>query len=477
MRRPLLALLVLAAGCASRGASPAARCADAPGVRCIVAGPHYAANPALRWLLGDDWRDVWTTPAPIPILDLAGTAGGLSPVRVVGNFQSQGLALAGGDGRSYTFRSTDKDASRHLGAPLRWVPLLARAYRDQTAAAHPAAPVVAAPIARAAGVLQPEPRLVVLPDDPRLGEFQARFAGRLGTFEEYPTPSADGGAGSFGAREIVSTEELIERLERDPAERVDGAAYLRARLVDLVLGDVDRHPGNWRWARLARGGRWLPVAEDRDLAFARFEGLLVGAARPVYPILASYDAEFEIARLAHQARATDPRLLAPLPREAWREAAAAVQAALPARVVAEAVARMPAPWFEQGGPELEALLRARIEQLGDAADAFYLRLAAEPEIHATAAREEVSLRIADGDAVDVTVRAEGIAEPVFERRFLSPETESVRLCGFVPPDRVTVEVAAAVASRPAFEVLEHCEPARPIAPPGAESADAGEDGD
>ena len=99
-------------------------------MRCVAAGPHYAANPVLRWLLGDDWRDVWTTPAPIPVLDLAAAGGGLRPVRVVGNFQSQGLALAGADGRSYTFRSTDKDASQHLGAPLRYVPFVARAYRE-----------------------------------------------------------------------------------------------------------------------------------------------------------------------------------------------------------------------------------------------------------------------------------------------------------------------------------------------------------
>ena len=100
MRRSFLALLVLAAGCASGGAPPAAGCVDAPGVRCVAAGPHYAANPVLRWLLGDDWRDVWTTPAPIPVLDLAAAGGGLRPVRVIGNFQSQGLALAGADGRS-----------------------------------------------------------------------------------------------------------------------------------------------------------------------------------------------------------------------------------------------------------------------------------------------------------------------------------------------------------------------------------------
>ncbi len=51
------------------------------------------------------------------------------------------------------------------------------------------------------------------------------------------------------------------------------------------------------------------------------------------------------------------------------------------------------------------------------------------------------------------------------------------LCGFLPPDRVTVEVAAEKGSRPAFEIHERCDPARPLAPPGAESKEAGEDDD
>jgi hypothetical protein len=316
-----------------------------------------------------------------------------------------------------------------------------------------------------------------MPDDPRLGEFRARFAGRLGTFEEYPTPASEGGAGSFGALEIVSTAELLERLGSSPAERVDSAAYLRARLVDLVIGDVDRHPGNWRWARLAPDGPWVPLAEDRDLAFVRFGGLLIGAARPAYPLLDRYDDDFEISRLIHQARVTDPRLLAPLPREAWREAVAAVQAALTPEVVREAIARMPRPWYERGGAELEALLRSRIERLPEVAEAFYLHLAAEPEIHATAARERVALRLAGAEALEATVRADGATEPVFHRRFDAAETEVVLLCGFLPPDRVTVEVAAEEEERPAFEVLERCDPDRPVAPPGAESAEAGEDDD
>jgi hypothetical protein len=54
-------------------------------------------------------------------------------------------------------------------------------FQDQLAASHPAAPVIVAPLAKAAGVLHSTPKLVVLPDDPALGEFRELYAGRVGT--------------------------------------------------------------------------------------------------------------------------------------------------------------------------------------------------------------------------------------------------------------------------------------------------------
>jgi hypothetical protein len=42
---------------------------------------------------------------------------------------------------------------------------------------------------------------------------------------------------------------------------------------------------------------------------------------------------------------------------------------------------------------------------------------------------------------------------------------------------VTVEVSAEAGARPDFELLERCDPARPIGPPGAESKEAGEEDD
>jgi len=403
------------------------------------------------------------------VLDLD-TGGGLRAVEVLGHVQSQSLALAAADGRSFTFRSVDKDASQLVTGPLRHVPGIRPAYRDQTAAGLPAAPVVAAPLARAAGVLQSEPRLGVMPDDPRLGSFGAEFAGRLGTLEEYPTPATAGRPGTFGALEIVDTDELLERLARGPSERVAARAYLRARLVDLVLGDVDRHPGQWRWARLEPGGPWHPIAEDRDLAFVRFGGLMVRVSKPWFPLLASFDGDFQVGSLAHQARGTDIRLLAPLGRSAWQEEIAAVQERLTPQVVDDALARMPARWRELEGERLGTTLRRRVSSLPVGAEALYARLAREVEVWGTQAREEVRVRaLADG-RLELVVTAAGAAAPHFQRALDPAETEAVRLCGFDADDRLLLESAA--GHRIEVRRARRCDPPPTTNAPGAKEQTA-----
>ena len=61
------------------------------------------------------------------------------------------------------------------------------------------------------------------------------------------------------ARRLVQEGYL---LEEDLDHRVDARGFLRARLMDVFLGDYDRHEGQWRWARYddANGVRVHPAA-------------------------------------------------------------------------------------------------------------------------------------------------------------------------------------------------------------------------
>src|SRR4051812_37350468 len=106
--RGVMVVVVVVAVCAL--AAPA----GAQEKKTVTAGPEYKATPTLRRWFGEGYRDVWTTPVEVPVLDLKTEGGGLVPVRQVGGLQTAGLAMRGADGTSYTFRSLHKEPERLL---------------------------------------------------------------------------------------------------------------------------------------------------------------------------------------------------------------------------------------------------------------------------------------------------------------------------------------------------------------------------
>jgi hypothetical protein len=342
------------------------------------AAVRYRAGPLRRLLLGDGYREAWAAPIRVPVLDLAAFAGGLTPVQRGGGNQTRGLHLRGADGRLYVFRSVDKDQGGRLRGITRAT--LGRVRQDQVSALHPAAALVADGVMTAAGIPHPQPRLVVMPDNAALGPYRRDFAGLLGILEVNPRRSGDGVPGLEGATAIAETEEMLPRLRSDPTVPVDARAYLSARLADVYLGDWDRHEGQWRWARIRRGGAqvWAPLPRDRDYALADYGGIVPRLARAADRKIVRFDAHIrDLEGLLVDAEAMDRQFLCPLPAAAWDSIAAAFRRNVTDEAIAGAVRRMPPPYVRLHGDELAATLRARRERLPAAARAFRERLHAE----------------------------------------------------------------------------------------------------
>jgi hypothetical protein len=409
--------------------------------RTVVIGQEYAAGGVHRWLWGDDYRPLWTTPTRVEPLDLHAVAGGLRPVKRVGGRETKALAFQGADGRAYTFRAIDKDPVSILPEELRdtWARSLVQ---DQIAANQPAAFFVADELMAAAGIVHSSQRLVVMPDDPALGEFRKHFAGLAGQFYEFPVGPSTGGPGFQGALEILDHKAFYARIASDSREKADARAFLKARLLDVMIGDWDRHRDQWRWAKFAGRPEWVPIPDDRDQAFSRYEGLVLDLARRRIPILQRYGNAYPSMKgLTWNGWEQDRQLLAGLERPAWREVAVELRAQITDEVIQRATRRMPPEYFEIDGPRLVKDLTGRRDALVEAADAFYLHLADKVRVYLADGAEYVEVRRSEGG--DTLVQAwpandEGGAtgDAVYRRTLHAGETSEVQIYAGGGADRI-----------------------------------------
>jgi len=445
-RSALAGLSLLLVASAALGQENAGSSAD-PTTRSAIAGERYGAGAIKRFLVGSDYRALWTAPIEVEVLDMGSFAGGLTPVMRVGGQQSLGLALKGADGRDYTFRAVDKDPSSILPEDLRGT-VVDEFVQDQIAASHPAGSLIAEVLSRAAGVPVVATRLVVLGDDPALGEFREDFAGTLGTIAVYPQPVSQTNPGFEGATEILDHLELYARLRAGTSDRVDHEAFLRARLFDVFIGDWDRHRKQWRWAKMPGHDAWQPIPEDRDQAFSRYEGIVLALARPRQPRFVVFGPDYpSILGLTWNGWEQDRVLLTGLEWPDWERTARDLQRRLTDDVIERAARRMPPEYFAMDGERLTEALQQRRETLPQAARKYYELLAGKVDVHGTDEAEAAEIRrLPDGD-VDVKLSAAGadgspVGEPFYSRRFHPDETNEVRVFLHGGDDHLTVQGGA-----------------------------------
>jgi hypothetical protein len=408
----------------------------------VTPGAQYAKSGIWVVFAGRHYRDLWTVPIRVPVVSLQRFAGGLTPLRAHAGHQTTSLRFAGADGRQYQFRTVNKDPTALLAPELQGS-AYARALQDGVSASFPGAPLVANPLLVSAGVLVDNQTLVLMPDDPALGEFRARFKGELGLLEERP-PSTSEKTETKGPRRVLSPSALFRRIDRSPDHRVDAPAFLRARLMDMFLGDRDRHRDQFRWAEFGdkHPTLWQPVSRDHDEAFVQLDGISLDLARLYFPPLITFHDEYPShVRLNWHSREIDRRFLAGLDRATWDSVATALQQSLTDAAIDSAVRQMPPEMYPVGGARLDSVLRARRDGLVSEALSYYAFLAKEVEIRATDAAEVAEVSRLDPHRLEVSIRARDDEQPYFHRVFADSETREVRLKTWGGDDRVVVRGA------------------------------------
>ena len=400
----------------------------------VIPGERFRTGGFKRWFYGSNNRDLWTTPIEVAVLDLGSVGGGLTPLRTGGFGQSISLHFTGEDGRRYTVRSLDKDPTKRIWDELKDT-IVDDVLQDLISALLPTGALVTDPLMEATGILHSKHTLVVIPDDPRLGEYREEFAGLIGTLQEHPSEGPDDTPGFAGSRRISGTERLWEHLEESPCNRIDARAYLKAKLMDLFIGDKDRHYGQWRWAQFPDGDcyTWLPIPEDRDQAFIGFKGFAMAMARKRLPRQIKFEDEYpSLVGLSTTGWEMDREFLAELNKTAWDSVVTAFCNDLPDQVIEDAVRRLPPPYYKIIGETLTQALKSRRDALPDFASRYYELITHQVEIQATDKDEYAQCEyLPSGDLlVRIGLREGNGGErktPYFQRTFHPKETREVRI--------------------------------------------------
>ncbi len=443
-RKLLLAVSILVLG----GLPTEAAGQGDPQTRIVKPARQYPAGAVQRFILGGGYRELWDIEIEVEVLDLAQHGGGLTPLERGGGQQTQSLRFQGGDGLIYNFRSVDKNARQGVD-PVLQGSLAADILQDQISSLFPLSAMVVAPLLDAVGTYHPGPELRVMPDDPALGPFREEFAGVLGWIELRPDEGSDDEPGFAGSTRVIGSPTLYERLEEEPDNFVDARAFLKARYLDFLVGDWDRHPDQWRWAGFPGvvGGRnstvFQPVPRDRDWALARIDGVVGFAAGLAYPQYVGFSKDYPSPRSASwNGRGLDRLLLNSLDRDDYLEVAAEVVELLTDSVIRGAVERLPESYLRLEGPRLLQNLLHRRATLPDFATEYYALHAQAPDVDATDDAEYILIERLGASDTRVTIYdlQDDIPrpEPYFERTFRGGETEEVRLYLHGGDDRIVV---------------------------------------
>ncbi|HLG32609.1 MAG TPA: BamA/TamA family outer membrane protein, partial [Ignavibacteriaceae bacterium] len=371
----------------------------------IIPGKEYEAGWFWEIFFGSHWRDIWTTPVKVEVLDLNTFAGGLTPIEKGGGMQTKSLRFKSGEGQTWKFRSINKDPSKVLPPELRQS-VVEDILKDQISASNPVAALVVVPLINKVNILNAEPKLVYLPDVEKLGEFRADFGGITGFIEVHPDVDKEHEIDFEGASDVKGTYKLFDHLSEKRSEKINSTEFLKARLMDILVGDWDRHMDQWRWAKFEYDelGEWHPIPRDRDQAFAKYDGFFPSIAEYIVPQLTHFDYDYDqIKDLTWNGRYLDRRVLTELDTSVWNSMTRFVQKKITDAVIDSAVLRLPAEYFSLAGDEISRKLKSRRDKLPEISGEFFNRVNKYAEVYASNKDDYVIINRIDDKQTSVKI--------------------------------------------------------------------------
>lgn len=254
-------------------------------------------SKAFNSFLGNHYRKLYYQSYDFSMVNLDTLFGGLRPVKLGGGNQSISLRLQDNEGKEYVMRRLRKSASQFIQVKAfqedymkdRLENTVAERFlMDFYTTSYPFASLLTGNLSDIVNVYHTNPNFYYVPKQNAIQNYNETLGNDLYLIEERVAKEFKSQASFGNADDIVSTDEVIEKITKDEKYNINTAQYIKTRLFDMWLGDWDRHEDQYRWASTKNSDNTIsfsPIPRDRDQAFPKFDGFFTVAATRLIPSL------------------------------------------------------------------------------------------------------------------------------------------------------------------------------------------------
>ncbi|MGN6647803.1 MAG: BamA/TamA family outer membrane protein [Cytophaga sp.] len=395
----------------------------------VAIAPEYDdVNGSHRFWFGENYRKLWATPVTLKVFHIEKE--GLEILQQGGGQQTKSLRMKDAAGKEWVLRTVQKDPAKALPENLRGT-VAKNIVQDQISSAQPYAPLTIPILAGALGVPHANPQIVFVSDDPVLGIYRSEFANTVCVFEEREPTSVE-------TVKTYNTVKVLEKLQEDNDNRIDEKAVLTARMLDLLIGDWDRHEDQWRWEKRSVGKTDLfsPIPRDRDQTYFINSGVLpyIAARKWAMPKLQGFNDKIrDVNGFMFNARYFDRFFLHELSEAQWIDVLNGLQKTLTDSLLSAAVHQLPDTIYAQCGEQILHNLVARRNSLLKNGLKFYRFLARTVEVPGSDKNEYFELGYLKNGDIQLKVykiKKDGSKGHVlYDRTFNKKVTKEIRLYG------------------------------------------------
>lgn len=412
--------------------------------KSIYADDQQRKSKIYNWLWGEHYRELYAIPVTVPVMTLNTFTGGLDLLRQAPNFhgllfvnkQNQYLLLRPLGGAT-SFLESDFFQEMYNKKDFKDT-YIDEFIKDSYTMINPYTFLVADHLAKASGLISIDSKIYFIPKNSTRDTVADGSGIQDKLVNVIDIPNLD-------ESNVHTTAEVLERLQLNKENKVDPDAYIRERLLDMLVGDWNKIPQNWSWWSRGKGDTvvYEPIVIDRNHAFTKVDGMMFKQMLNVLALgfIINYDSLLSgknIKKLNTLGFPLDMAVTSQSDLSRWVEQARFLKQTLTDSVIDRSFRLLPPDIQSTETNLIRDKLKCRRDSLESIARQYYKQLQRTPVLTGTDQNDRIVVRRYGRDSLQICIYNPQ-NQRVFDRRYAQKETKEIWLYALEGNDTFEVE--------------------------------------